>query len=134
MGMCWGPFHYQESSLPHVLTGEVGQGSFSMTTRSKTKKRLNEEELRRKSPPISPLNQRSLPCEKSNLGKVYVFLFLTCIVENGDVCFVLMICCHHISLNKSWSHFTVVHLNKNTINTLLIIFINYIVNQWSVLR
>ncbi|XXG74974.1 hypothetical protein AAC387_Pa07g3571 [Persea americana] len=61
---------FLESSLPHVLTGEVGQGSFSMTTRSKTKKRLNEEELRRKSPPISPLNQRSLPCEKSNLGKV----------------------------------------------------------------
>lgn len=50
---------YQESSLPHVLTGEVGQGSFSMTTRSKTKKRLTEEETSRKSPPISPLNQRS---------------------------------------------------------------------------
>lgn len=61
---------YQESSLPHVLTGEVGQGSFSMTTRSKTKKRLTEEETSRKSPPISPLNQRSLPYEKGNLGKV----------------------------------------------------------------
>lgn len=98
MGLCGGPYHYQESSLPHVLTGEVGQGSFSMTTRSKTKKRLNEEELRRKSPPVSPLNQRSLPYEKSNLGKVCISFSYMCSGDgewgmgNGDVCFVLRIC------------------------------------------